>query len=194
MRTPRALTALTALVIMATTLAACSSDTTSNQATKGDRTVTVTMTDNAYAPKNISAKAGESVTFKFVNDGQMTHEAYIGSDISRAVRTRHECQGGRHHQVTWSKPSHRRARVQASCPARECHRMARTDPIGDRTLKSFDGRTLGQPVTSKHFCDCVDVTLVNGLPTVRNVLHRHRVARSVRSSSTPSHISLVSER
>lgn len=80
MRTPRALTALTALVIVATTLAACSRDNTSNQATKGDRTVTVSMTDNAYAPKNISAKAGESVTFKFVNDGQMTHEAYIGSE------------------------------------------------------------------------------------------------------------------
>lgn len=80
MRTPRALTALISLVIVATTLAACSSDNTSNQATKGDRTVTITMTDNAYTPTNISAKAGESVTFKFVNDGQMTHEAYIGSE------------------------------------------------------------------------------------------------------------------
>jgi len=80
MRTPRALTALTALVIVATPLAACSSDNTSSQATKSDRTVTVTMSDNAYTPKNISAKAGESVTFKFVNDGQMTHEAYIGSE------------------------------------------------------------------------------------------------------------------
>jgi uncharacterized cupredoxin-like copper-binding protein len=80
MRTPRALTALTALVIVATPLAACSSDNNSSQATKSDRTVTVTMTDNAYTPKNISAKAGESVTFKFVNDGQMTHEAYIGSE------------------------------------------------------------------------------------------------------------------
>ena len=80
MRTPRALTALTALVIVATPLAACSSDNNSSQATKSDRTVTVTMSDNAYTPKNISAKAGESVTFKFVNDGQMTHEAYIGSE------------------------------------------------------------------------------------------------------------------
>lgn len=80
MRTPRALIALIALVIVATPLAACSSDNNSGQATKRDRTVTVTMTDNAYTPKNISAKAGESVTFKFVNDGQMTHEAYIGSE------------------------------------------------------------------------------------------------------------------
>lgn len=80
MRTPRALTALTALVIVATPLAACSSDNNSSQATTSDRTVTVTMTDNAYTPKNISAKAGESVTFKFVNDGQMTHEAYFGSE------------------------------------------------------------------------------------------------------------------
>jgi uncharacterized cupredoxin-like copper-binding protein len=80
MQTPRALTALTALVIVATPLAACSSGNNNSQATKGDRTVTVTMTDNAYTPKNISAKAGESVTFRFVNDGQMTHEAYIGSE------------------------------------------------------------------------------------------------------------------
>jgi len=80
MRTPRALTALTALVIVATPLAACGSDNTGDQASKADQMVTVTMTDNAYTPKNISAKAGESLTFKFVNDGQMTHEAYIGSE------------------------------------------------------------------------------------------------------------------
>ena len=80
MRIPRALTALVTLVAVATTLAACSGDNGSDQATTSDRTVTITMTDNAYAPKNISAKAGESVTFKFVNDGQMTHEAFIGSE------------------------------------------------------------------------------------------------------------------
>ena len=38
------------------------------------------MRSRFFTPKNISAKAGESVTFKFVNDGQMTHEAYIGSE------------------------------------------------------------------------------------------------------------------
>ena len=38
MRTPRALTALTALVIVATPLAACSSDNNSSQATTSDRT------------------------------------------------------------------------------------------------------------------------------------------------------------
>ncbi len=59
--------------------AACSSDDSPEQATGSDRTVTVTMTDNAYAPTSIPAKAGETVTFRFVNDGTMTHEAYIGS-------------------------------------------------------------------------------------------------------------------
>lgn len=79
MRTARALAALIALVATTAGLAACSSDTT-GQATRSDRTVTVTMTDNAYEPKDISAKSGESITFNFVNDGQMTHEAYFGSE------------------------------------------------------------------------------------------------------------------
>jgi uncharacterized cupredoxin-like copper-binding protein len=80
MRIPRALTALVSVVIATTALAACGSGNDSDQATKSDRTVTVKMTDNNYEPKNISAKAGESVTFTFVNDGQMTHEAYFGSE------------------------------------------------------------------------------------------------------------------
>jgi uncharacterized cupredoxin-like copper-binding protein len=80
MRNPRALAALIAPVIAASTLAACSSGNDTTQATKGNRTVTVTMTDNAFAPEDISAKAGETVTFEFVNDGQTVHEAYIGTE------------------------------------------------------------------------------------------------------------------
>jgi uncharacterized cupredoxin-like copper-binding protein len=78
MRDPRALTALITLVIAAGTLAACSSGNDTTQAT--NRTVTVTMTDNAFAPENISAKAGETVAFEFVNDGHTVHEAYIGTE------------------------------------------------------------------------------------------------------------------
>ncbi len=76
----RAAIALAALVIVAASLAACTGDDTSDRAATSDRTVTVTMTDNAYMPASISAKEGELVTFKFVNDGTVTHEAYIGSD------------------------------------------------------------------------------------------------------------------
>ena len=54
---------------MAIPAAACSSDDSPEQATGSDRSVTVTMTDNAYAPASIPAAAGETVTFRFVNDG-----------------------------------------------------------------------------------------------------------------------------
>lgn len=67
---------LAAALAAATTLAACSSD-DNDTATAGDR-ITVQMTDNAYSPTSFDVKKGETVTFEFVNDGQMTHEAYIG--------------------------------------------------------------------------------------------------------------------
>jgi uncharacterized cupredoxin-like copper-binding protein len=67
---------LAAALAAATTLAACSSDDTSADEA-GDR-ITVQMTDNAYSPTSFDVKKGETVTFEFVNEGQMTHEAYIG--------------------------------------------------------------------------------------------------------------------
>ena len=67
---------LAATFAAADTIAACSSDDTSADAA-GDR-ITVQMTDNAYSPTSFDVKKGETVTFEFVNDGQMTHEAYIG--------------------------------------------------------------------------------------------------------------------
>lgn len=67
---------LAAALAAATSLAACSSDDTSADAA-GDR-ITVQMTDNAYSPTSFDVKKGETVTFEFVNEGQMTHEAYIG--------------------------------------------------------------------------------------------------------------------
>lgn len=79
MRITRAFTALAAFAVVAT-LAGCGSDGSDNQASKKGRTVTVTMTDMAFAPKDISVTAGESVTFRFVNDGTVTHEATIGSE------------------------------------------------------------------------------------------------------------------
>ena len=75
--------ALVALALVAVPTAACSSDRSPEQAAGSDRSVTVTMTDNAYAPTRIEAKAGETVTFRFVNDGQATHEAYIGSQTDQ---------------------------------------------------------------------------------------------------------------
>lgn len=62
---------------MAATSAACSSDPTESA---GDsQSIAVQMTDNSYSPTSFDVKRGETVTFEFINDGRMTHEAYIGN-------------------------------------------------------------------------------------------------------------------
>ena len=47
------------------------------------RTVDVTMTDNAYLPTHLTVGQGETVTFRFRNDGAVEHEAVIGDDAAQ---------------------------------------------------------------------------------------------------------------
>jgi uncharacterized cupredoxin-like copper-binding protein len=77
----RKLTHLAALVAAAALLTAgCAKNADENQVSlKGGGTVAVRMTDNAYSPDRLEVAAGDTVTFKFTNDGKMTHEAFIGS-------------------------------------------------------------------------------------------------------------------
>ena len=67
---------LAATFAAATLPAACSSDDAEPSA--GGETITVQMTDNQYSPTSFDVEEGETVTFEFVNEGRMTHEAYIG--------------------------------------------------------------------------------------------------------------------
>jgi uncharacterized cupredoxin-like copper-binding protein len=67
---------LAAAFAAATIPAACSSDDAEPSA--GAETITVQMTDNQYSPTSFDVEEGETVTFEFVNEGRMTHEAYIG--------------------------------------------------------------------------------------------------------------------
>ena len=67
---------LAAAFAAATIPAACSSDDAEPSA--GGETITVQMTDNQYPPPIFDVEHGYTVTFEFVNEGQMTHEAYIG--------------------------------------------------------------------------------------------------------------------
>lgn len=86
MRVPRALTAVAAAAVVAVASAACGSSggTTADQASASPaQEMTIAMADNAYAPSSISAKAGEPVTFKFVNSGRVTHEAFFGSEAEQ---------------------------------------------------------------------------------------------------------------
>lgn len=67
---------LAAAIAAATIPAACSSD--DPEPSAEGQTITVQMTDNQYSPTSFDVEQGETVTFEFVNEGQMTHEAYIG--------------------------------------------------------------------------------------------------------------------
>jgi uncharacterized cupredoxin-like copper-binding protein len=52
-------------------------------ATPDDGVVRITMTDNHYDPEEIELEAGQQVTFEFTNDGEVTHEAFIGDDAEQ---------------------------------------------------------------------------------------------------------------
>lgn len=69
---------LAAAIAAATIPAACSGDDVEPSAE--GQTITVQMTDNQYSPTSFDVEQGETVTFEFVNEGQMTHEAYIGDE------------------------------------------------------------------------------------------------------------------
>ena len=69
---------LAAAFAAATIPAACSSDDAEPSA--GGETITVQMTDNQYSPTSFDVEEGGTVTFEFVNEGRMIHEAYIGDE------------------------------------------------------------------------------------------------------------------
>ena len=82
MRDPRARFALAAVAVLAA--AGCSSH--EGLSAAPDRTVDVTMVDNAFEPTSVSVKTGETITFRFTNTGAVRHEGVIGDD---AVQEEH---------------------------------------------------------------------------------------------------------
>ena len=81
MKTRRALALGTVLLTTALLAAACGDDSsTSTGASSAGRVVEITMTDMAYSPATISVNKGETITFRFRNNGQSIHEAVIGDD------------------------------------------------------------------------------------------------------------------
>ncbi len=73
---------LAAATIATLVLAACgtqrSTDNASPATGDGRTVIEVTMTDIAFTPTTIAVRAGETVTLRFRNDGQIVHEAVIG--------------------------------------------------------------------------------------------------------------------
>lgn len=49
-----------------------------SSAEDADRIVEVSMKDNAFDPNSLSVESGETVTFRFTNNGAVAHDAYIG--------------------------------------------------------------------------------------------------------------------
>ena len=49
------------------------------KASEVDRTINIVMKENFYEPESISVKAGETVRFKIVNQGELVHEFNIGT-------------------------------------------------------------------------------------------------------------------
>lgn len=76
MKHARALGAL--FVIGLLVLAGCSSDHGTTAMPRADRTIDVGMTDNAFNPTTMQVRKGETVMFRFRNNGKVRHEAVIG--------------------------------------------------------------------------------------------------------------------
>ena len=72
----RSLLALSALALIA---AACGGD-DDTAAPNEAGVVEITMKDSRFDPAEVDVTAGEEVTFRFVNDGELDHEAFIGTE------------------------------------------------------------------------------------------------------------------
>jgi uncharacterized cupredoxin-like copper-binding protein len=59
------------------------------------RTVDVTMTDIAFSPTALTVAKGETVEFRFRNDGKLKHDAFIGTPAEQAEHEK-EMNGGGH--------------------------------------------------------------------------------------------------
>jgi uncharacterized cupredoxin-like copper-binding protein len=79
MRKYRSASALVTLVLLATAaLTACGES--SSKGSNATRVIDVAMTDLAFAPATFEVTKGETVTFRFRNNGQAVHEAVVGDE------------------------------------------------------------------------------------------------------------------
>jgi uncharacterized cupredoxin-like copper-binding protein len=80
----RRISILTTAAITTLVLAGCgaarSTDDASTAPNDDHTVIDVTMTDMAFTPTAVNVKAGDTVLFRFRNDGMAIHEAVIGDD------------------------------------------------------------------------------------------------------------------
>jgi uncharacterized cupredoxin-like copper-binding protein len=104
--------AMTILFVGVAVLAGCSTDGTTNDS---GREIEIAMRDSFFRPGKVTVRAGSTVTFRFVNRGKLTHEAFIGDagmqkdheDEMRMANESDEGHGGEHgsmHDAVTVKP------------------------------------------------------------------------------------------
>ena len=74
-----ALAVMSVIAVASIVLAACGSSGSSTAKPNSSGVVEITMKDQKFSPDRIELKAGETVTFRFMNDGALVHEAFIGT-------------------------------------------------------------------------------------------------------------------
>src|SRR5689334_10462253 len=83
MRPPTRVLLASSLIALVALAAACGGDKGTSVGRGANRTVDVTMTDNAYQPADFRVSKGETVTFKFKNNGTVKHEAILGDNSAQ---------------------------------------------------------------------------------------------------------------
>lgn len=89
--------ALAAAAILVTAACGGSDDDGPSEASGSDQTVEVTMVDIAFEPEELTVKKGDTVTFRFTNEGKVEHEAYIGDKDDQAEHEKDMSSGEMHH-------------------------------------------------------------------------------------------------
>jgi uncharacterized cupredoxin-like copper-binding protein len=70
--------ALLVLFVLALTTACTAADESSGELTDGE--VRIEMRDSLFRPAEISVRRGKEVTFRFENEGELRHDAFIGDE------------------------------------------------------------------------------------------------------------------
>jgi uncharacterized cupredoxin-like copper-binding protein len=90
MRSTRALVG--SIGVVAVVLAACGDDSetsarnsTAREGADEERTIEVRMLDNEFDPVTLTVHTGETVRFKFTNNGEVEHDAFIGDASAQAT-------------------------------------------------------------------------------------------------------------
>ena len=60
--------------------AACSDAGTERDTAEADRTVPIEMLDNRFVPGRVNVRRGETIAFRFTNEGKVPHDAFIGDE------------------------------------------------------------------------------------------------------------------